>query len=278
MNGTDSSPASTHCRVRVGPIGPMGVLITLLLAVTACEDVITYQLEGTAPRLVIEGTVTDSSATQIVRLSRTVDYFTGGPSPTVSAAEVTLSDDTGRSVSLIETAPGSYTTDTFPGLPERTYHLTVLCEGRTYTASSFMPQALEIDSLSVDEDQFLHIHFHDPPGVENQGRIRVSFDGVPIPDIIVFDDTLTDGNPIDFRYRIDTDTYGSTGTLQVQLLSIDRALFDYFDTLYNAVPTEEPDVFRPTPANPNSNLSGGALGYFGAFTLRTATIPVDLPH
>jgi hypothetical protein len=272
-----TSTLSTR-RSRAGRIGPAGIWIAILLGVTACEDVITYRLDTTAPRLVIEGTVTDSSATQIVRISRTIDYFSGGTCPAVSAAEVTLTDDGGRSVSLSESAPGIYTTDTFPGLADRTYLLTVVCEGRTYTASSFMPRALEIDSLSVDEDHFLHIHFQDPPGIENQGRVRIFFDGEPIPDIIIFDDTLTDGNTVDFQYWIDTDTYDSAGTLRVQLLSIDRALFDYFDTLYNAMPTEEPDVFRPTPANPNTNLSGGALGYFGAFTVRTATIPVDFPH
>ena len=36
-----------------------------------------------------------------------------------------------------------------------------------------------------------------------------------------------------------------------------------------------PPMMMTTPANPNSNLNNGALGYFGAFTVRINTIVVQ---
>jgi hypothetical protein len=47
---------------------------------------------------------------------------------------------------------------------------------------------------------------------------------------------------------------------------MDRVMYDYFQTLAEVwIYNEVTDFTDATPANPNTNWSGGALGYFGAF-------------
>jgi len=43
---------------------------------------------------------------------------------------------------------------------------------------------------------------------------------------------------------------------------MDEPTFDFFNTLSDVLNNQN----GPAPANPNTNIQGGALGYFGAFT------------
>jgi hypothetical protein len=49
---------------------------------------------------------------------------------------------------------------------------------------------------------------------------------------------------------------------------IDKGAYDYFYSLDQITSTNGNSA---TPANPVSNISGGALGYFSAHTVRKAT-------
>jgi hypothetical protein len=60
-------------------------------------------------------------------------------------------------------------------------------------------------------------------------------------------------------------------TIIVELLSIDKAAYDYFNTLKDILSSDRSPTSL-SPANPNTNVSNGALGYFAAFTIDTKTI------
>ena len=52
-----------------------------------------------------------------------------------------------------------------------------------------------------------------------------------------------------------------------------RATYEYYSTLNNVIPEGDiPPMMQVTPANPNTNFSNGALGYFGAFSVRIDNI------
>jgi hypothetical protein len=64
----------------------------------------------------------------------------------------------------------------------------------------------------------------------------------------------------------------STGdTVWVDLLSIDKASYDYFNTLNNIL-TSDRSPTSLAPANPNTNLTNGALGYFAAYSISSRMI------
>ncbi len=60
-------------------------------------------------------------------------------------------------------------------------------------------------------------------------------------------------------------------TITVELLSIDKATYDYFNTLSDIL-TSDRAATSLSPANPITNLSNGPLGYFVAYTVDTKSI------
>ncbi len=64
----------------------------------------------------------------------------------------------------------------------------------------------------------------------------------------------------------------SKDTVMVEMRCIDKAVYDYFYSLDQISSTNGNSA---TPANPVSNILGGALGYFSAHTVRkvAAVIP-----
>jgi hypothetical protein len=71
-----------------------------------------------------------------------------------------------------------------------------------------------------------------------------------------------------YKLPIFTDSFEQNDSVDVELVSISHAMFDYFNTLALLVDGSG----SPAPTNPSSNWSGGALGYFGAFSVSKQTI------
>jgi hypothetical protein len=235
--------------------------------------------------MVIEGIVTDQQTPDSVVLSKSGDYFE--PSlifPSVPNALVTIADDLGTVDTLKEDAPGTYRSSTLRGIPGRTYTLTVVADGNVYNAVSSMPQRVLIDSLYAtplrefdgDVGYNLYLMFRDPPAFGNHYRVNLSIGRSLPPDSItgeryhLFSDKLTNGNEVVLRMR--TGRSIVTGdTVTVELLSIDRASYDYFRTLNNILTSDRaPTSLAPT--NPNTNLTNGSLGYFMAYTIDSKKI------
>ena len=55
----------------------------------------------------------------------------------------------------------------------------------------------------------------------------------------------------------------------VEMHSVDQSIYDYFFSLEQTI-----EQSAATPANPVSNIQGGALGYFSAHTVQTKTTVV----
>lgn len=253
----------------------------LLVLFSACEDVIDIDLKDVEPQIVIESSITDQLGSCMVKISKTGDYFKPSIFPMVSGATVKIMDDAGNSEILQETEAGVYTSPSLQGIPGSTYILKVNAEGKDYTAFSTMPNSLHIDSLSYEytstgfgmhkKDGYkLHCYFKDPAGIDNYARFKVYKNKKLLDGFFLYRDKFRDGNPIDFSDFLD-EVFALNDTLRVELLSVNKATFDYLSTLAN-VSGKTNKGPTATPANPNTNLSNGALGYFGAFTVRTKVI------
>jgi hypothetical protein len=61
----------------------------------------------------------------------------------------------------------------------------------------------------------------------------------------------------------------------VEIYSLTREQFVYFTDLANIL-NSDGGMFSPPPANPRSNISGGALGLFQVSGISRASILIDL--
>ncbi len=82
----------------------------------------------------------------------------------------------------------------------------------------------------------------------------------------LYDDQYTNGEETELRVA---NAQAGT-TYRIELLSLDKQTYGYFRTLEDLLFTNP--FFGSTPANPNNNLSNGALGYFGAYAISSRTI------
>ncbi|WP_461041284.1 DUF4249 domain-containing protein [Spirosoma harenae] len=127
----------------------------MLTALVSCIDQVELPIRTEAPRLVVEGQITNEAPPYSVRLTYTGNYTSSGQNPAdqyVREAQVTLADDQGRSTRFTSIGQGNYrTTDTtFRGQVGRSYSLSiVLSDGKRYvTKPEQMPAVPVIDSIS----------------------------------------------------------------------------------------------------------------------------------
>ena len=258
------------------------ILISLLILIASCEDVIELELDGIEPILVIEGTINDQDGQCTVKLSMTGDYFDPGIYQTVSDAVITITDDKGITINFTETEPGRYLSENFQGTELTGYTLDVLSEGENYTANVTMPQKVVIDSLSYeipssimgfDEGYVVNCHFRDPLEFTNYYRLiaySISDNTEGISTQYVFNDSYVNGNNLYMQWE--SDPFLANDTVVVELQTLDKSTYEYYYTLF---PITGGGLFVSNPANPKTNLSNDALGYFGTFTISRDTIIIS---
>ena len=262
-----------------------GLAAALGAAAVSGQKVVSIDLNNADPQMVAEAIVTDHPGPYTVTLSKSGDYFTPSLNfPPVTHAFVTIADNLGVTDTLKETSGGTYHTSLLRGNQGMTYSLRIIAEGKEYDAVSTMPARVPIDTLLAlraresDGDQVynLYVIFKDPPEPGNYYRmnLRVS---VPIsPDSIdgrryhLYNDKLTNGNEAAVRIRM-RNYFNPGDTVWVDLLSIDKASYDYFNTLNNIL-TSDRSPTSLAPANPNTNMTNGALGYFAAYSIDSKMI------
>jgi hypothetical protein len=255
-----------------------------LLFYSGCQKVINVDLNNAAPRIVIEGLISDRRGPYSVTITKSGSYFNQPVLPAVSDAEVTITDNTGISDTLKETTPGIYLTSKTKGIPGRTYTLKVFSENIEYEGTSTMLNHVDIDSLSVVRSEFqridfggnnqnriqyeIHCFFRDPPE-KNFYRIKVfKNDSINTQNYRLYDDQYTNGEETELRVS----RAEAGNTYRIELQSIDQPTYGYYRTLADLIFSNP--LFGSTPANPNTNLSNGSLGYFGAAAVSSKTIVI----
>jgi hypothetical protein len=191
---------------------------------------------------------------------------------------VKISDNLGEADTLKEITSGTYISSRLQGIPGRTYSLQVIAEGKDYEGTSTMPRRVDIDTLFTtplreadgDRGYNIYIAFKDPPEPGNYYRIDAHTNVEPTDSLtgrrfILFDDKLSNGNESVYRIRA-ARNINPGDTLTVQLFAIDYATYEYFKTV-DAILTSDRSPTSLAPANPNTNLSNGSLGYFAAYTV-----------
>jgi hypothetical protein len=261
-------------------------LLTIILF-SACTKVIDINLNASAPRIIIEASLSDQPASCSVSLSKTVNYNEANVFPAVSGAIVTISDNIGNSVTLTETTPGKYSDALFQGVVGRIYTLSVSAEGKTYSAVSTMPAPVSIDTIVQDsisgnpfgqgsgpKDIFVWVVYHDPPVITNYYRFVEVINHHVSTGIFISNDELRDGNYIARRISERDSTLRKGDSVTIQLQSIDKAVYNYLDQL-EQVTGGGFGGQTATPANPISNIDNEALGYFSVYSVKSKRIVIQ---
>ena len=259
------------------------ILIGVIGLLASCTKVIDLKLGNASNQLVIEGNITNVNGQQSVVLNKNVPFSNTNTYPPVTGATVTIDDQAGNSYTLLETTPGNYTIGNLSGVTGTTYTLTVSTGGQTYHANSTMPAPVTLDSLSdknspLDDSsngkdkKTITVHYKDPAGIANQYRYVMWVNGVQVKDVFAYDDEFTNGRYVtEDLTESDIDLYAGD-TVKVEMQCIDEQVYKY----WFALESQQTDGSGATvaPANPPSNISPAALGYFSAHSTQTITLIV----
>jgi hypothetical protein len=265
---------------------------------SSCEKTITLDLdeqENLTNKIVIEGLLTDDAAYNYVKVSRTTGFYSSGSSPRITNATVSIEDGEGNIVNFLhytgENADslGYYLPETeFAGVVGKTYTLTVVADGETFTATDKLARLVPIEKLDyrINDDEF-----EDP---EDPGRFYELLLYVTEPketkDYYLFK-SVRNGK---VEYMSETDIYFSDDELiaekiegiplpvffaqndvaGVEVYSLSREAFIFYRDLQKLL-NNDGGLFGTPPANPRTNLSNGAVGFFQVSSLKKGELVIE---
>ncbi|MBK7689992.1 MAG: DUF4249 domain-containing protein [Bacteroidetes bacterium] len=268
----------------MNPFNTLSVLLCLFFF-SSCQKVIDVNLNDAQPQYVIEAPMFEGVHDFTVRITKTTNYFDTEQPTTVDNAVVVLKDPNSNSVTLTPQGNGWYRIANFAAIPLSSYQLEVFVDGKSFTANSTMPFHTPIDSLTTRKfngfgppnpdkgTELLLVHLKDSVGVKNFYRVLITKNDTILnkaENYYIFDDMVRDGLQIDAP--IFTSIFKKGDKVDVELLGMDAAVYDYFNTLSEVI-TGDANT-GAAPANPNSNFSNGALGYFAAYTSSKMSITI----
>jgi Domain of unknown function (DUF4249) len=266
-------------------------LLVLLSLFTACEEVIDVELDDADPQIVIEAKVSDNSENNIALITLSTDFYEPSEYEKISEAEVIVTEVGGESFIFSEISSGKYSNKNLIASVGSEYLIAINFNDIIYSAKSSLRQQLTIDSLQVTEEEGrfsdnlryeINCYFQDNPEYEDFARFKVYVNGEKRDGVFTYDDRLSDGNSIEFsRFRIDQDDDEDKlkpgDLITIELLTIDEATYEYFNTLSDVIGGSGGGgmMSGSTPANPTTNWDNDALGYFSAYSIDTKSIVIQ---
>jgi hypothetical protein len=255
------------------------LIIFATVALASCRKVINVDLNSVASKYVIEGGVSNGLQPCQIKITKTKNFSDDNNFQGISNAFVTVSDNAGNFDTLSYLSQGIYQTNTMPGVPGRTYFLTVKIDNETFTSVSQMPMQINMDSLYTynflilgDTIKIANLKFNDPSSVENYYRFVLTLNNSIKKNIFISDDKLTNGKLVirGISYRDGDEEFKANDSVRIEMQCIDKDVHNYFFTLNQTIGQSS-----AAPTNPISNISGGALGYFSAYTSQQKAIKIQ---
>lgn len=268
-----------------------------MVIIHSCTERIEVELDDSQVRLAVYGEISDYRKSHSVRLTKTSGYFSNTPPEGISGALVTISDGT-KEIILEETDSGMYVTNpNFAGIPGLTYTLRIENvdidnDGReeTYEASSYLPRAAPIDSIKLSYMSNLLIsgwqillYSTDPPDSKDFYVYKVYKNSILQTDSLseyifrsdaFFNGKSTNGMVSQFLFDNKPNEKIQEGDLiTFELNGITEEYYNFLVAVQQEISLKIP-VFSGPPANVKSNFSGGAVGFFTAYSVVRITVAV----
>jgi hypothetical protein len=286
--------------------------LCLLLIFCSCEKNMTIKLKPGSSDLVVDASI-ENGDFPVVFLSRSLSYFNQIDASILSAsfvhhADVSISNglfsaplqedsllsDSGNNTLYFYSFNRNDTSHKFVGELNHQYDLKIVVDNQTYTASTRITSIRKrIDSLwwipapaGEDSDNVVvKASILDPPGLGDYIRYYTSVNNGPFyPGLqSVYDDQITDGTQyslsvdrgVNRNLSINFDDYSffkKGDTVYVKLANIDKATYDFWRTMeYNYQSIGNP---FSSPVRVSSNISNGALGYFGGYAAEYSALVI----
>lgn len=282
------------------------IAIVLFILLPSCEEDIKVTLPSSGRKVVIEGNI-ENDKFPVVIITRTNPLFSSVSGTTLADYMVldakvfvtnglftdtlTLTIDSSASVPLV------YKGHSITGVPGQTYNLTVIADGKTFSASTTIPALVHLDSvwfkrkLPLDTIGlgYAWARLSDPPGYGNAYRWYAKRGSIDRRYIIpeggaTSDDKWIDGKTFDFFYDAGVDPtvtpagehgfYKIGDTICIKFCSIDYNTELFYMTFEQSVMTNGNPFASPVTILGNIRSDDGkeALGVWAGFGATFDTI------
>jgi biopolymer transport protein ExbD len=251
----------------------------LVLSTVSCQKVINVDLKETDKKLVIDAVLTDHEGGCVVKLSQTKEFYDDNSFVGISGAQVTISSNGQLLSTLHETSQGVYIDSDLKGNYGKVYELSVVLNGKSYSAVSTMPYLVPFDSAYAKTQSFFGNNYtfatvmlQDPVDTQNNYRCIQYVNGKRTKGNFILDDDYSDGKRFEstlYFDQNDVDSIKSGDEIRIDLLGIDRPTYEYWFSFEQSASGGQGSA---APANPVSNIKGDALGYFSVQNTQTKTI------
>ena len=273
----------------------------MAVCMCGCTETIELDTDNAKPVIVIYGVLTDIPSYQEIQISSSTGYFDNQPNPRISDAivSITSEDGTEYTLSKVDTEPGLYRTSVLmSGTPGKKYTLAVKTDfdgdgiGETYSAEAKMEQKIDLDSISITATEMMGYEFYSinlfAQDVADKSYYFIRYqvnNSVynKISKYIVFDDLGVEDQYINgasigyFPDMKEKDRYTEEDAkhltfikpgdkVRLQLCSISKGYYNFLLQCQKEIAGENPFFGGPL-SNVVTNLSNGAIGYFGARTI-----------
>lgn len=137
-----------------------------------------------------------------------------------------------------------------------------------FTSTEAMPKVVTIDSIYTQTAMFdgkktdVVTLFKDPLDSGNYYHLLLTVNDSLSQQVFLYNDDNNNGREISRVLRNDI-KMNHGDSVKVELQCIDYGVFRYYQTLQQTMAQNS-----AAPANPQTNIDGGALGYFSAHTVR----------
>ncbi|MBI1222048.1 MAG: DUF4249 family protein [Bacteroidetes bacterium] len=238
---------------------------------TSCTEKVDVQLGKTAPVVVIEGYIATEVDSSYVRLSLTQDYFNPTTPVYIDNGTVEITDDKGNSLVFTYAGEGKYKGPA-GYIPDTSteYSLRVVVDGKEYTAKSMLYPMFDVDPILEFKYQpasgFLSegysVTYYSTDNRPGEIYTRFNFgqnDTIFDQEILFSSKDIKKNQRVPFELPFYRPQSGDSVIMQFR--SIDIPVARYLEALSN-LNSGAPGPFQTPPANPPTNISGGAVGYF----------------
>lgn len=287
------------------------LLLASYIFLSGCEKEIQVDLPDAEKKIVVEGVIEQGMHPYVI-LTKSSPYFAPISDFTsdlfITDAIVIVSDgiisDTLTSsldMEIYDPYPiFAYRSNHITGEIGKTYSLTVIAEGKTLTATTTIPQPIELDSLWFKEDLgaeddslgYIWAHLTDPDTIGNSYRWYSQIIGrqqrlLPA-DGSVFNDKFINGQSFDFAYDPSHDPlepedpealplfYFQAGQIVVvKFCTIDNKSYEFLNSMEN-IRFASGNPFA-APASVFTNIKGGGLGGWCGYGASYDTIVLTMP-
>lgn len=284
------------------------LLLGFVFCFVGCEKAINFKLEESEPKLVVEAIIENGLPPTVI-LTKSLNYFSNInlqllTESFVHDADVTISNGTlthklkeykqplTREYALYYYSIDSANLQTaFTGELNKQYSLRIKTGGAEFTSVTSIPNITKkIDSIwwkdasrdTSKKKATVMIKATDPAGYGDYIRYFTKRNREQyLPGFTsVYDDLIIDGTTYDLEvdpgidrnrgFNEDARAFKRGDTVTLKLSNIDKATFDFWRTMeYTYTSVGNP---FSSPIKVTSNISNGALGYFGGYASQYRTI------